>query len=126
MLKKYLKPAKVSDQVSLAILILRIGMALMIPHGYDKLLSLLDGANYFPDPLWVSPRISHGLTVFAELVCSIFFLAAAKPRSKGKLKNVTSEGNIIIRIKEDFLEKEIFMFKLNHEKPNQSTKIFSI
>lgn len=80
MLKKYLKPAKVSDQVSLAILILRIGMALMIPHGYDKLVSLLGGANDFPDPLGVSPRISHGLTVFAEFFCSILLVLGLSTR----------------------------------------------
>lgn len=72
MLKKYLTPAKLSNQVSVAILVLRIGFAfLLIPHGYDKLQEFLAGNHNFPDPLHVTPIVSQGLTVFAELFCSI-------------------------------------------------------
>ncbi len=75
MLKKYLKPTILSSQVSVAILILRIGFALlMIPHGYDKMQNLLAGSHDFPDPLHVTPLVSQGLTVFAELLCSILLL----------------------------------------------------
>ncbi len=75
MLKKYLKPTTLSNQVSVAILVLRTGFALlMIPHGYDKLQSFLAGNHDFPDPLHVTPLVSQGLTVFAELLCSILLL----------------------------------------------------
>lgn len=76
MLKKYLKPIALPNQVSLAILILRLSFGfLMIPHGYGKLQEFLKGnSNDFPDPLHVSPMISHGLTVFAEFFCSILLI----------------------------------------------------
>jgi putative oxidoreductase len=75
MLKKLLIPPQLSNQVSLAILILRVGLAaLMIPHGYDKLQSFLAGNHDFPDPLHLTPIVSQGLTIFAEFYCSILLL----------------------------------------------------
>ena len=69
---KYLTTSVLSNQVSLAILILRVGFALLlIPHGYDKLQEFLAGHHDFPDPLHVTPIVSQGLTIFAEFFCSI-------------------------------------------------------
>ncbi len=75
MVKKYLKPLKLPNQVSLAVLVLRLSFGfLMIPHGYDKMQEFLAGNHDFPDPLHVSPMLSHGLTIFAELFCSILLV----------------------------------------------------
>ena len=75
MLKKYLKPTSLPNQVSLAVFVLRLSFGfLMISHGYDKLQEFLAGKHDFPDPLHVSPVISHGLTVFAEFFCSILLI----------------------------------------------------
>lgn len=75
MLRKYLRPISLPNQVSLAVLVLRLSFGfLMIPHGYDKLQEFLAGHHDFPDPLHVSPIVSHGLTVFAELFCSILLI----------------------------------------------------
>ena len=75
MRKKYLKPISLPNQVSLAVLVLRLSFGfLMIPHGFDKLQEFLAGNHDFPDPLHVSPVISHGLTVFAEFFCSILLI----------------------------------------------------
>jgi putative oxidoreductase len=75
MLKKYLKPTSLPNQVSLAVLVLQLSFGfLMILHGYDKLQKFLSGKHDFPDPLHVSPFISHGLTIFAEFFCSILFI----------------------------------------------------
>lgn len=75
MLKKFLKPTNLSNQVSLAVFILRLGFALLlIPHGYNKLQSFLAGDHDFPDPLHVSPVVSQVLTITAELVCSILLV----------------------------------------------------
>lgn len=75
MIKKYLKPASLPNQVSLAVLVLRLSFGfLMIPHGYDKMQNFLAGKHDFPDPLHVSPMVSHGLTVFAEFFCSILLV----------------------------------------------------
>lgn len=75
MIKKYLKPASLPNRVSLAVLVLRLSFGfLMIPHGYDKMQEFLAGNHDFPDPLHVSPIVSHGLTVFAEFFCSILLV----------------------------------------------------
>jgi putative oxidoreductase len=72
MLKKYLKPTSLPNRVSLAVLVLRLNFGfLMIPQGYNKPQEFLAGKHDFPDPLHVSPIISHGLTIFAEFFCSI-------------------------------------------------------
>jgi putative oxidoreductase len=69
---KYLTPSVLPTQASVAILILRVGFAfLLIPHGYDKLQEFLAGHHDFPDPLHLTPIVSHGLTIFAEFFCSI-------------------------------------------------------
>lgn len=55
--------------------ILRLGMGFfMSTHGYNKLLSALDGVTDFPDPLGVGPVISLWLTVAAEFFCSLLLL----------------------------------------------------
>jgi putative oxidoreductase len=75
MFKKLLTSTTHSDQVSLAILILRIGFSFfLVHHGYDKLKEFLAGNHDFPDPLKVTPIVSHGLTVFAEFFCSILLI----------------------------------------------------
>lgn len=51
-----------------------IGFA-MISHGFPKLQTLIDGGEIqFYDFLGLGPKISLGLTVFAEFVCSIFLI----------------------------------------------------
>ena len=75
MLKKFLKPATLTSQVSLAVFLLRLGFAsFLITHGYGKLQSFLAGDHDFPDPLHLSPVVSHALTVFAEFFCAILLI----------------------------------------------------
>lgn len=75
MFKKFLKPTTLTNQVSLAVLLLRLGFAsLLLTHGYGKLQSFLAGDHDFPDPLHVSPVVSHALTVFAEFFCAILLM----------------------------------------------------
>ena len=75
MLKKFLKPITLTNQVSLAILLVRLGFGgLLAIHGYDKLQTFLAGDHDFPDPFHVSPIVSQGLTVFAEFFCSLFLI----------------------------------------------------
>ncbi len=62
----------IPKSVDLALLILRVGLALlMIPHGYNKLMSLLSGDMGFADPIGLGEAPSKFLTIFAELICSI-------------------------------------------------------
>ena len=75
MLKKFLKPTTLTNRVSFAVFLLRVGLAgLLAPHGYDKLQSFLAGDHDFPDPLHVTPAVSQGLTIFAEFVCSLLLI----------------------------------------------------
>jgi putative oxidoreductase len=62
--------------IDLAILLTRItAAALMLSHGLPKLGMLFSGnAAHFPAVLGMSSEISLVLTVFAEVVCSIFIL----------------------------------------------------
>lgn len=51
-----------------------VGFA-MISHGFPKLQTLIDGGDIkFYDFIGLGPKISLGLTVFAEFVCSIFII----------------------------------------------------
>lgn len=62
--------------LDIVLLILRLGIAgLLLTHGIPKLNTLIaGGAIQFPDPLGVGQTISLVLTVFAEVICSIFLL----------------------------------------------------
>ena len=62
-----------AKQVDVVLLIIRIGVAsLMLTHGIPKLQMLLDaGEVQFPGVMGLSPALSLGLAVFAEVLCSI-------------------------------------------------------
>ncbi|AWV97577.1 DoxX family protein [Arcticibacterium luteifluviistationis] len=75
MLKKFFKVTALPPYVDLAIAILRVGMGfLMIPHGYQKLIKVLNGSYAFGDPLGLGEVPSLLLAIFAELFCSILLL----------------------------------------------------
>lgn len=60
--------------IVLVVVRLFIGFA-MISHGFPKLQTLIDGGDIkFYDFLGLGLKISLGLTVFAEFVCSIFII----------------------------------------------------
>lgn len=60
--------------IALFIVRVFIGFA-MLSHGFPKLQMLLEGGDIkFFDFLGLGPRISLGLTVFAEFICSIFLI----------------------------------------------------
>lgn len=71
-----------TSQVDAALLILRIGVAvLMLTHGLPKLQMLLSGGEIqFPGVLGLSPAISLALVVFAEVVCSLLILIGFRTR----------------------------------------------
>lgn len=53
---------------------LLVGFA-MISHGFPKLQMLIDGGDIqFFDFIGLGPKITLGLTVFAEFICSIFII----------------------------------------------------
>jgi putative oxidoreductase len=56
-------------------LVLRIGMAaLMIPHGYDKLVHFANYSSKFINFLGMGQSVSLGLNIFAEFFCACLVL----------------------------------------------------
>lgn len=76
MLKK-LSSARLDEWVSpdVAVLLLRIGAsALIMTHGFPKVMRIIEGDFSFGDPLGIGPAPSLFLVAFAEFVCAIFVL----------------------------------------------------
>jgi len=58
-----------------AILILRLGAAaLILTHGFSKLMKILDGDFGFMDPIGIGATTSLFLVTFAEFFCALFLL----------------------------------------------------
>ena len=64
-----------SVPVNISILIVRVyTSAMMLTHGYPKLVRLLEGNMKFRDPIGLGPELSMILTVFSEFFCSILII----------------------------------------------------
>jgi putative oxidoreductase len=81
-MKKILSVHKTTTATDIALLVARTGIgALMLTHGIPKLIMLFTGAPVqFPPIMGMSAEVSLGLTVFAEVVCSVFLLAGFATR----------------------------------------------
>ncbi|MDP2309907.1 MAG: DoxX family protein [Pseudomonadota bacterium] len=66
--------------VGLLLLRAYAGGAMLLMHGWGKLLSFPEKASSFPDPLGVGSPVSLGLAVFAEVVCAALIVAGAFTR----------------------------------------------
>jgi len=76
-MKKIISVNKANKTTDIALLTARIAIAaMMLTHGIPKLVMLFSGAPVqFPPVLGMSAEFSLILTVFAEVVCSVFILA---------------------------------------------------
>jgi len=64
-----------------ALLILRTGIsAMMIPHGYGKLIKIIEGNFAFINPIGLGESLSLFLVTFAEFVCPILIILGFKTR----------------------------------------------
>ena len=81
-MKKILSVHQATAGTDIGLLIARTGIAaLMLTHGIPKLLMLLSGAPVqFPPVMGMSAELALSLTVFAEVICSIFILAGFATR----------------------------------------------
>lgn len=81
-MKQFLNVTRNPKTVDIAILVTIVVVALlMLSHGIPKLNSLLSTAPIqFPGLFGMSPAVALGLTVFAEVLCSIFILIGAGTR----------------------------------------------
>lgn len=81
-MKKLFNVNPSSANTDAVLLVTRIAVAaLMLSHGLPKLLMLLSGDPVqFPAVFGLSPELSLGLAVFAEVICSIFILVGLGTR----------------------------------------------
>lgn len=81
-MKRILNVNQTNTTIDTALLIARIGIAaLMLTHGIPKLMMLFSGAPVqFPPVMGMSAELSLGLTVFAEVICSVLILAGFATR----------------------------------------------
>lgn len=81
-MKKLLYVNKGTTTTHIALLIARVGIAaLMLTHGLPKMgLLFSDAAVQFPAVMGMSAELSLALTVFAEVLCSVFVLAGLGTR----------------------------------------------
>ena len=81
-MKKILSVSKTSNAIDIGLLLARVMIAaLMLTHGIPKLQMLLSGEPVkFMSVLGMSPELSLALTVFAEVICSIFLLVGFATR----------------------------------------------
>lgn len=76
MIKNILNPGNYSNNINVALLILRLSAGLfMLTHGMGKLTALFgDAPIQFPDPIGVGATASLTLAVFSEVFCSILLI----------------------------------------------------
>lgn len=76
-MKKLISVNKNANTTNIALLIARVAIAsLMLTHGLPKLMMFFSpGPIQFPPIFGLTPGLSLGLAVFAEVFCSIFLLA---------------------------------------------------
>lgn len=81
-MKKLFRVHNATPAIDTALLTARIGIAaLMLIHGIPKMMMLFSGAPLqFPAVMGMSAELSLALTVFAEVVCSVFILAGFATR----------------------------------------------
>ena len=80
-MKKLLKVNEALVSTDLALLLLRVGIgSLMLVHGIPKMQMLISGDIKFPGMFGMSPGFSLALTVFAEVLCSVFIIFGAAIR----------------------------------------------
>ena len=75
-MKKILSTAYSDTAFNLALLILRVGIGFMLilNHGLGKVSNYGSLSAGFPDPFHVGGKVSLGLSIFAELFCSMFLI----------------------------------------------------
>ena len=68
------RPLTVSGY-SVVLLLFRIAFGLLLlRHGIDKVMAFDKLVHAFPDPIGIGSEASLVLAIFAELVCSLFFM----------------------------------------------------
>lgn len=69
-----------TKDVGLLVLRIGIGLLMLFPHGYAKVVGFTQYMDKFADPIGLGSTFSLVLTVFAEVVCSILIMLGIKTR----------------------------------------------
>ncbi len=79
--KKWIYTGTFGIRIDIVLMLLRIVFgALMMMHGYHKLLNIISGQVEFADPIGIGESLSLYLTVFAEFFCSILLIIGLMTR----------------------------------------------
>jgi len=80
-MKKLFSTRYTDNSISFALLVLRIALGgLMIPHGYQKLMTFAAKSSSFSDPFHIGSAASLSLTIFAEFFCAVFVMIGLMTR----------------------------------------------
>lgn len=63
-----------SWSIHFGLLLLRLSCGLMILHGWSKFTDFSENSSDWPDPFYLGSEVSLVLTIFAELICTVFVL----------------------------------------------------
>ena len=80
-MKKLFSTRYSESSISFALLLLRVALgALMIPHGYQKLVSFAAKSGSFADPFGLGGPISMSAVIFAEFFCAVLIVLGLMTR----------------------------------------------
>jgi len=91
------------------LLFLRVAAsALMLGHGYGKVVDLFAGSTGFPDPLGIGATASLTLAAFGEFVCALLVLIGLKTRwSAIPVVGTMMVAALLFHRSDPFAEKEL-------------------
>jgi len=92
----------------LGLLVLRIaGGAMMLTHGWGKMLKVFAGDFGFADPLGMGPTASLILTAFAEVICAVCVLVGFKAKFFSTFLMITMlVAALVVHGSDPFSDKE--------------------
>lgn len=74
-MKKLFSIGYSDNAISFAAFILRITLgALMVPHGYQKIMNFAARSSTFADPFHIGHSTSMAMVIFAEFFCAVFVI----------------------------------------------------
>ena len=108
------KTTPVIFDIVIFIVRLLVGFA-MISHGFPKLQMLIEGGDIqFFDFIGLGPKITLGLTVFAEFVCSIFIILGLFTRvAAGFLVFTMMIAAFVVHSSDSFDKREMSLLYLS-------------
>ena len=75
MIQLLIKIKNYTTPVNMAVLVVRVyTSAMMLTHGWPKLMRVLDGNMKFRDPIGLGSEASIILVIFAEVICSLLIV----------------------------------------------------